>query len=184
MNYNYYKMLQKKELKRNIIFISFILIFATVSTYLIYNKFKDERDYKLNLPEIDATFHSGNRVSIYDYTPVRDSVGLSMKPYTITIKNNTNKKTNFSITLKSDDSFKDKKYKKYERLPNSAIKVSVHENGHDTEIYNLDDIDSVLVKKSLKPKEEVNYKIRVWETKIDIDSGNYYYTGKFDVIGE
>lgn len=183
MNYEYYKMLQKKELKRNIIFIGFILIFATISTYLIYNKFKDERDYKLNLPEIDATFHSGNEVEIYDYTPVRDSVGLSTKPYKITIKNNTNKGVNFSITL-SDSKLKNKKYKSYERLPKSAVKVGVHEEGKETQIYNLDDIDGVLVTKKLRPKEEVNYKIRVWTTKVDLDEGNYYYTGKISVKGE
>ena len=62
MNYNYYRMLQKKEFKRNMTFVLLVLLFATVSTYLIYNKFKDVRDSKMRLPNISVTFHDGEKL--------------------------------------------------------------------------------------------------------------------------
>ena len=39
MNTAYYRELQRKELRKNIIFTICILLFATLSTYYIYNKF-------------------------------------------------------------------------------------------------------------------------------------------------
>ena len=184
MNYNYYKMLQKKEWRRNFIFIFIVLVFATISTYLIYNEFKSVRDYKMRLPNISVTYHEGDTIEVPKYVAVTDAVGLSTNPYNITVKNNTNKKVYFSIKL-SDYKKKNKKYKDSTFLPRSALKVSVHEKGEQTDIYNMDDIDDELVSKTLKPKEESDYKIRVWGTKSSLDDDdNYYYIGKLKVIGE
>ncbi len=182
MNYNYYRMLQKKEFKRNMTFVLLVLLFATVSTYLIYNKFKDVRDSKMRLPNISVTFHDGEKIVIDKYAPIRDSVGLSTKAYKITIKNNTNKKAKYSIVLK-DDRKKLKEFKDSTFLPRSALKYSIHEEGKEAKIYNLDDADEKILTETLDPKAEANVKIRIWATKSDIESGSYYYIGKLSVIG-
>ena len=76
---------RKKEIIKNTVYITFILLIAVVSTYFIYNKFQKTRTVDFNSASLDVSYHeaSGDRISINKVTPVTDSVGLSSKAYTI-----------------------------------------------------------------------------------------------------
>ncbi len=179
MNANYYKMLQRKELKKNLIFVTCILLFATLSTYLIYNNFKTKRDEITNLSSISVTYHEQTKGSfvIDKYVPVRDSIGLSKEPYKLTIKNNKNYKVLYKIVLEDN---------KENTLPKSVIKIGYHSKNIPTRIVNYDDLeDNILLETYLNPFDKEDYTIRFWTTDSDLSKEyDYYFSGKIKVIEE
>ena len=85
-----YKEMRKKEIIKNTIYISFILLIAIIPTYFIYYKFQDDRSIESNSDSLDVTYleKTGDKISITKVTPVTDSVGLSsMLFYQIIINN-------------------------------------------------------------------------------------------------
>ena len=74
-----YKSIRRRETIKNVVYISLILLVAVVSTYLIYNKFVDERKLDSSSEILDVTYkdNSGNKIAITKVTPLTDSVGLS-----------------------------------------------------------------------------------------------------------
>ncbi len=184
MNYSQYKKTRKKLLIKNIIFMSLILGIALVSTYKIYNKFRDARDKIMNSPSLEVTFHDSEKVTINKVTPVTDSVGLSKKAYRFTIKNNTNTKVSYSVKIVPDnDAYKNDKCGEY-KIPLNIIKAGIHEKGQVSDIYNLDDLENnVLVIKELSPKEEVEYTVRFWISKNTLTpEAKLHFHGKLEIV--
>ena len=184
MNYAYYKELQKKEWRKNFIFIALVLLFATISTYLIYYNFKEERDEILHSKSLEVTYHEkdGNKVTLNKVTPVTDYVGLSSDPYTLTIKNNTNAVVKYKIKLVEDREAIDKDDCSNKLIPKNIIKVAIHEKGEVSKVYNLDDISN-LESGVLEPKEKKDYMVRVWITNNSIINrgSKLHYHGLLEV---
>ena len=95
---------RKKEIIKNTVYITFILLIAVVSTYFIYNKFQKTRTVDFNSDSLDVSYHeaSGDRISINKVTPVTDSVGLSSKAYTISVKNNLTENVHYKVKVLVD----------------------------------------------------------------------------------
>ena len=99
-----YKSIRRRETIKNVVYISLILLVAVVSTYLIYNKFVDERKLDSSSEILDVTYkdNSGNKIAITKVTPLTDSVGLSTNNYGLTLTNNLTEKVNYKIIVKDD----------------------------------------------------------------------------------
>lgn len=182
MNNAYYKKIQRRYMIKNCLFILFILIFACLSIYFIYDKFKDTRDEILSSDSLEVAFHNkdGSRVSITKVNPVSDAVGLSSKAYTFTIKNNTNKKVRYVVKLKEDLSSVPNDA---EVIPLNIIKMGIHRRGEVSSIYNLDDLEEgIITDRVIGPKKEVHYTIRFWisQHSLAID-GDFQFHGKLEV---
>lgn len=184
----YYKELQRKELRKNIIFTIFILLFATLSTYYIYNKFVDERDEILQSASLEVIFHEkdGSHFFLNRSSLVSDNVGLSSKPYRFTIKNNSKKLVKYKIMLDKDLA-RTNSSTYNEEIPKSIIKVAIHEKNKANSIYNLDDLENNnLVVTELDAGKEIEYTLRFW-TSIDNtwhfnDDVTYAYYGLIKVV--
>ena len=183
MNMKYYKELRRKELIKNTVFIIFILLFAFISTYYIYNKFIDTRDEILKSESLEVSYHEkdGNKFSITKIIPISDNVGLSSKAYRFTIKNNTNTKVKYVINISED---KEKKILDDcidRQIPLNIIKAAIHKKGEVSSIYNLDDLEDGNIEIStIEPRGDIEYTIRFWTSKnyLTIDDDlEYHYHG-------
>ncbi len=154
-----------KYRKKEILIIVIILTFALVATYNIYYKFSDKESTDYNTDTLDVTFHekNGDQINITRHTPVTDSVGLSSKAYTFTIKNNTNKSIKYSININDNDElYKSDKCNKY-KIPKNIIKLSIHNDREKNNIYNLSDlINGNVINRIIKANREENYTVRFW----------------------
>lgn len=186
MNYAYYKKLRRKELIKSGIYITFILLFATLTTYYIYNSLKEENNKIRSSKSLDVVFHkkAGEKVTINKVRPVSDSVGLSSHAYTFTIKNNTNTRVNYEVKIVEDkEKIKEDKCKE-NKIPLNIIKAGIHEKGEVSDIYNLDDLeDGVLVSGNIGPKKEIDYTVRFWISKnsLTVESSLHFH-GKIEVV--
>lgn len=154
-----------KYRKREIIVISFILIFALAMTHHIYYKFKDSRNVDYNTETLDITFHekSGNKINIDKVTPVTDSVGLSSEAYTFTIKNNTNRSIRYSININDNKELLKKDNCGEYQIPHNIIKFSIHKSKEKSNIYNLSDlVNGNILNRVIKAKKEEKYTMRFW----------------------
>lgn len=181
MNYAYYKKLQRKEMIKNGIFITIILVFACISIFYIYNKFKDTRDAMISSESLQVTFHEKekDKVTMTKVTPVTDAVGLSGKSYTFTIQNNSNKKVKYEVKIIEDEKEIKKDGCLEDRIPLNIIKAGIHREGEVSEIYNLDDLENgVLTKQTLAPQEQVKYTVRFWISNSTLTTGpNMHFHG-------
>lgn len=180
---------RKKELIKSGLIIGFILLIAIVSTHYIYYKFENESNVDYNSESLDIIFHekTGQNIDITKVTPVTDSVGLSSKAYTFTIKNNLTEPVNYKISIVDniDKMFGDvcEEY----QIGKQNIKVSIKEDNKDNKIYVLSDLENgVILDTKIKALEEKEYSIRAWVDKdISIPSGsNLHYHGLIKVIEE
>ena len=153
-----------KYRKKEILIIIFILSFALVATYYIYYKFKDSRDLKYDSDTLDVIYHekSGDKVDITKITPVTDSVGLSSKTYSFTIKNNTNTSLRYSISILDDmdevisDQCEDK------QIPKNLIRLSIHGEGEQNNIYTLSDlVNGKVLSRIIKANQEKEYTMKM-----------------------
>lgn len=187
MNTAYYKKLRKKELIKNTIFIIFILLFAFLSTYYIYNKSVDVRDKILKSDSLEVSFHEkmANKFELNKIVPVSDNVGLSSKAHRFTIKNNTNTKVKYVIKIFEDQEQVKKDKCQERKIPPNLIKVAIHKKNEVSTIYNLDDLEDGNIEiKTIDPKEEIDYTVRFWTSKnsLNVDSEiNYHYHGMIEV---
>ena len=80
----------KKEIIKNVIYTSIILLIAVISTYKIYDKFKNDRETDFNSKSLEVVYQNStkDKIEITKVTPVTDSVGLSSNAYRLSIKNN------------------------------------------------------------------------------------------------
>ena len=150
-----YQYNRKKEIIKNVIYIVFILLLAVIPTYYIYNKFQEDRDISVNSTSLDVTYHenTGDRITLTKITPVTDSVGLSSKAYTITIKNNLTEKVAYKVKLVddlekiADDLCEDK------LLSKDVMKVSIKTSKMGNKIYNLSELEDDIFGQSNLNKE-------------------------------
>lgn len=178
---------QKKELIKNLIICGFILGIAVFSTYYIYNKFDHSElvDYASESLDITYKEDSGDKITITSVSPVTDSVGLSSKAHTITIKNNLTEKVSFIIKINDDvKEIIDDKCSEY-LIPREDIKVAIRFSNNTTEIYTLSDLEEgILIKGKVKALETEKYTIRVWissESSLPMGSSLHYH-GLIEVL--
>lgn len=172
---------RKKEIIKNTIYITFILLLAVISTYYIYNKFQKNRSIDFNSASLDITYHeaSGDKLTIKKITPVTDSVGLSSKAYTLTVTNNLTENVNYQIKI-LDDKEANEEYEEESLIPKEDIRISVKVSKEETEIYNLDELtenDNILLDKEIEALDTDNISIRIWikqDTKLPVGSDMYY----------
>ena len=176
-----YEYNRKKEIIKNTVYITFILLLAVVSTYFIYNKFQKNRSIDFNSDSLDVTYReaSGDKITIKRITPVTDSVGLSSKAYTMTVKNNLTEDVNYCIKI-IDDTEENENYPEESLISKDNIRISVKVNKDETEIYNLDELDEleqVLLDREIEALGTDNISIRIWikqDTKLPAGSDMYY----------
>lgn len=178
---------RKKQLIKSGIIIIGILLIAIVSTYYIYYKFNDDHNIDYNSKSLDIIFHepSGEKLTIDKVTPLTDSVGLSSKAYTLTIKNNLTEPVRYTIKVVDDiDQIINDNCEGYS-ISKENIRISIKENKNQNKIYNLNELENeILLAGKLKALEESNYSIRIWINKdTSLPSGKkLHYHGKIQVI--
>ena len=134
-----YKSIRRRETIKNVVYISLILLVAVVSTYLIYNKFVDERKLDSSSEILDVTYkdNSGNKIAITKVTPLTDSVGLSTNNYGLTLTNNLTEKVNYKIIVKDDiETILDDECEEYQ-ISKDDIRISVKVGKKDNKIFTL-----------------------------------------------
>ena len=179
---------RKKEIIKNTVYITFILLLAIISTYLIYHKFQDTRNIDFSSESLDVTYHDikGDKVSIDKITPVTDSVGLSSKSHSISIKNNLTENVKYKIKLLDDkDAYEGLEEDKI--IPKEDIRVSVKVNKKDTEIFNLIELEEgILLEDEIYALSTDHISIRLWiKQDSKLPSGeDMYYNGIIQIIEE
>jgi len=156
---------RRKEIIKNAIYITLILLLAIISTHYIYNEFQDTRSVDFNSESLDVTYHeaTGDKLSITKITPVTDSVGLSSKSYNLTIKNNLTEKVGFKLKVTEDlekiteDDCLEKSISK------GNIRISIKNGNKENKIYNLDELESgLLLNDKINALETRDLAIRIW----------------------
>lgn len=182
-----YKSIRRRETIKNVVYISLILLVAVVSTYLIYNKFVDERKLDSSSEILDVTYkdNSGNKIAITKVTPLTDSVGLSTNNYGLTLSNNLTEKVNYKIIVKDDiETILDDECEEYQ-ISKDDIRISVKVGKKDNKIFTLSElVDGVLLEDSLKALENEEVSIRIWVSQnstLPLGS-NIHYHGILDVV--
>lgn len=182
-----YKSIRRRETIKNVVYISLILLVAVVSTYLIYNKFVDERKLDSSSEILDVTYkdNSGNKIAITKVTPLTDSVGLSTNNYGLTLTNNLTEKVNYKIIVKDDiETILDDECEEYQ-ISKDDIRISVKVGKKDNKIFTLSElVDGVLLEDSLKALENEEVSIRIWVSQnstLPLGS-NIHYHGILDVV--
>ena len=176
-----YQVNRKKDLKKNIIYITFILILAVVSTYYIYDKFQDTRDINFSYESLDVTYHekTGNKITLTKVTPVTDSVGLSSKAYLMSIKNNLTKKVGYKIQIVDDTETIEKDKCEEILIPKENIRISIKVNKKTNKIYDLTELeDGIILDDIMNALDENDITIRVWvksDSKIPLNSKLHYH---------
>lgn len=160
-----YQINRRREIIKNTIYIFFILLLAVISTFYIYNKFQGDRNIDFNSESLDVTYHekSGDKLTITKITPVTDSVGLSSKAYSITIKNNLTKKVNYKIKITDDVEKIENDSCEEIAIPKEDIRISIKENKKANKIYYLSELENnLLLDDTLNALETKNLSVRVW----------------------
>lgn len=182
-----YKSIRRRETIKNVVYISLILLVAVVSTFLIYNKFVDERKLDSSSEILDVTYkdNSGNKIAITKVTPLTDSVGLSTNNYGLTLTNNLTEKVNYKIIVKDDiETILEDECEEYQ-ISKDDIRISVKVGKKDNKIFTLSElVDGVLLEDSLKALENEEVSIRIWVSQnstLPLGS-NIHYHGILDVV--
>ena len=180
---------RKKELIKNGVIIGFILLLAIISTRIIYFTYKNDSNVDYNSESLDIVFHekNGANISINKVVPVTDSVGLSSKAYTFTIKNNLTEPVQYKINLVDNlDLIASEDCGEY-LINKEYIKVSIKEEGKDNKIYTAKELEEhELLSVKTKALEEKDYSVRVWVDKdVALPQGsNLHYHGTIKVVEE
>lgn len=160
-----YQINRRREIIKNVIYIFFILLLAVFSTYYIYDKFQDSRNIDFNSESLDVTYHekTGDKLTLNKVIPVTDSVGLSSKSYTITVKNNLTKKVNYKLKVVDDTKLIEEEQCQDSLIPKDDIRISVKLNNKNNKIYTLSEIeDGLLLDETVDALEKENISIRLW----------------------
>lgn len=178
---------RKKEIIKNIVMIGFILIVAIGATHHIYYKFKSERNVDYNSKSLDIVFHeqSGDKIALTKITPVTDSVGLSSKAYTFTIKNNLTIPVKYQIKLLDDIPTTLEDHCSDLQMPKDIIHVAI-KGEKETKIYTVNELeDGVLLDEKIKALAEKEYVVRLWTTKSSLQAGTeLHYHARIQIIEE
>ena len=181
-----YKSIRRREMIKNVVYISLILLIAVVSTYLIYDKFVEERKINSSSEMLEVTYrdNSGDKIAITKVTPLTDSVGLSTTNYGLTLSNNLTEKVNYIIKVKDDvETTLEDECEEYQ-ISKDDIRISVKAGKKETEIYTLSElIDGILIEDSIKALEKEEVSIRIWVSQnstLPLGS-NIHYHGILEV---
>lgn len=182
-----YKSIRRRETIRNVVYISLILLVAIVSTYLIYDKFVDERKIDSSSEMLEVTYrdNSGNKIAITKVTPLTDSVGLSTTNYGLTLSNNLTEEVNYKIIVKDDiETILEDHCEEYQ-ISKDDIRISVKVGKNENKIYTLSElVYGVLLEDKIKALDKEEISIRVWVSQnstLPLGS-NIHYHGIVDVI--
>jgi hypothetical protein len=171
----------KKLIITNLFKITLILLFASISVYMIYNYYNKEKvvDYKSD--NIEVSFHesTGNKITLTNKTSLPDSVGLSTNPYSFTIKNNLTIPTKFKITIKEDEKKYSTENKEKYRINHQNIRVALKKGSNEPVIYTLSELENnqALIEE-IAELGKLDYSIRIWVSSNDgvpIGVEPYYY---------
>lgn len=177
----YYKYNIKKEIIKNTILITIILCLAVFSTYYIYNKFSDTETIDYSSDSLDITFHekNGDELDITKITPLTDSVGLSSKGHTVTIKNNLTEPVKYTIKITDNIEKMLEQECMGITIPREEIRISIKKSSDTIEVYSLSELkDNTLLSTTIKALGEDKYTIRIWvnnETTLPSGSENHYH---------
>ena len=179
---------RKKEIIKNVVIITIILLIAVLSTYYIYHKFSDDGVIDYSSKSLDIVFHGeeGEELNITKITPLTDSVGLSSKSHTITITNNLTETVKYKI--KVVDNVEKMLAQNCEgiTIPKDEIRISVKEGNEETKIYKLSDIgeDGILISTKSKALETKKITIKIWiNNDTTLPSGSiHHYHGLIQVV--
>lgn len=177
----------KKELIKNGIKVSLILLIAIIFTYKIFYHFQNDRNIDFNSDSLNVVFHEkdGDKIQLTKITPVTDSVGLSSTNYNLTVKNNLTVGVPYEIKIIPDTkTTKEDECGEYQ-IPEEDIRISIKVGREDNDIYTLSELkDGVLLNTTVDALKEDNISIRLW---IDKDStlpvgAKMHYHGIIQVI--
>lgn len=180
---------RKRELIKNVVLMAMILSIAIISTYYIYNKFDNSEVVDYTSESLDITYkeEAGDKISITTVSPVTDSVGLSSKAHTVTIKNNLTEKVNYTIRINDDVKTMIEDDCTEYQIPKQDIRVSVRDASGNNAIYTLSDLENnILVSHKIDVLKEEKYTIRLWvssESSLPMGSDIHYH-GIIEVVEE
>ena len=160
----YQKQLRKQMMKSAMIIV-FLFLFAIGSTYFIYNQFKDERDAKVNSSHLEVTFHekTKDKISLLQFYPVSDAVGLSSRAYTFTVQNQTDYPISYQIELIDDEQAQEKDQCGTDLIPKELLKLSVRKDHEVADAVLLSDFPNHILRKDyLEAHQKEDYTIRIW----------------------
>lgn len=183
----YYKNSLRKEKIKNIIIIGLILFIAVFSTYYIYHLFNNTENIDYSSESLDITFYEdkGEELDITKIVPLTESVGLSSKGHTLTVKNNLTEPVKFKIKIVDNKEKITNQSCKGITIPREEIRVSIKQTGLETEVYKLSELtDGVVISTKASALEEKKFTIRIWvdnETTLPPGS-NHHYHGLIQVI--
>lgn len=180
---------RKKQLIKSFTYIFFILLLAVVSTYLIYNKFQDNRSIDFNSESLDVTYHelSGDKLTLKKVTPVTDSVGLSSKAYLISIKNNLTEEVDYKIKILDDLETIAEDFCEDKQIPKEDIRISVKRNRGNNKIYYLSEVENgILLDETVEALDTDDISIRLWikqDSTLPMGSSLHYH-GLMQIVEE
>ncbi|MBP5679053.1 MAG: hypothetical protein J6X28_04420 [Bacilli bacterium] len=177
----------KKELIKNGIIISIILLIAIVSTYHIYYKFQNDRNVDFNSESLTVVFHdtTGDKIQLTKVTPVTDSVGLSSNSYSFDIKNNLTVGVPYQIKILPDAVKVNEDHCEEIQIPEEDIRISVKVGRGENQIYNLSELEEgILLEDEVKALDTDSISIRLWIDKdTSLPAGaKMHYHGTIQVI--
>lgn len=179
----------KKDLVKNVVYISIILLIAIISTYNIYYKFHGDILIDDSSESLDIAYHdtNGDQIKITKVTPVTDSVGLSSTAYNLDIKNNLTIPVSYMIKIEDDlDAIREDECGE-SLIGHENIRISIKEGKKSNRIYSLDELmDGILLESSLDALNSTNIVIRTWvDFDTELTSGlDLHYHGKIVVVEE
>ncbi len=177
----------KKELIKNGIIVSMILLIAIVCTYQIYYKFQNDRKTDYNSESLNVVFHdkAGDKIKITKVTPVTDSVGLSSNTYSIVIHNNLTVGVPYQIKIIPDVETVEEDGCDSYLIPEEDIRISVKVGKGENQIYNLSSLkNGILLTNTVAALEEDTISIRVWISRESalVAGSKMHYHGIIQVI--
>lgn len=182
-----YREMRKKELIKNFVYITFILLIAVVSTYYIYYNFQVDSSVDFNSDSLEVVYHEKtlDKLSIEKVIKVTDSVGLSSKSYNFSITNNLTEKANFKVKIVDDLEEIVECGCGDKLISKDNIRVSIKNGKTENKIYTLSDLkDGILLNGKLDALEKRDFSVRVWIMHDSNLVGNedFHYHGKIQVI--
>ncbi len=183
-----YQKYYRRHMIKSAIIIIFLLAFAIISTYLIYQSFANERERDIDTGEMEVVFHNkdGNKINLTKFTPVSDAVGLSSTEYDFTVKNSTANSVSYKIVLESNTNRINKDNCMNKIIPSELLKLSLRVDYQAPTAKILSEYqDNVLYEDTLEANSEEDYSIRLWAINSDfvIDRDSHYH-GVIKVIEE
>ena len=176
----------KRVLIKNLFKVGIIILFACVSTYLIYNKFHNDRHVDYSSESLDVIFReeTGAKITLDKVTPLNDSVGLASKSYDFTIVNNLTESVESTIKLVQDDEVIAEDGCAESQIPDKYIKVAIKDNSTLSDIHTINElIDGVLLTTTLKPLETRNFNLRIWTSnEMKETNEELHYHGKIEIL--